>query len=335
MSAMSISKPKKVELNELDDSLPKTQWFNHSLIHYQGFWCENRILENIIAFQTHFKAQDTDIILASLPKSGSTWLKSLLYTILNRKSTSLHTISQQVFQTKNPHELIPNLEFQIYKKNNKNQQDLIELPSPRLFSTHIPFLSLPDSIQSSKSQIVYVCRNPVDTFVSAWYFQLSFDNNKEIKPSMEMMEDYVDKFCKGLCTFGPYESHLLGYWNEHLTNPDKVLFLEYEGLKKEPKKHIRKLAEFVGCPFSEEEENENVIENVIKICSFESLKKMDVNKNGKANPVVENKHFFRKGEVGDWKNDLSPLMANKIYQILEGKLKEAGFAFKYYQSTTE
>ncbi|XP_057541088.1 cytosolic sulfotransferase 15-like isoform X2 [Amaranthus tricolor] len=265
MNAMSNSKPKnavdleqlKAEFKELDISLPKALWFNHPLQHYQGFWGPSIALENIIAFQTHFEAQDSDIILASLPKTGTTWLKSLLYTILNRKSTSLHTISQQVFQTKNPHELVPSFEFSIYKKFNETQPDLSDLPSPRLFSTHIPFLSLPDSIKSSKSRIVYVCRNPLDTFVSTWYFNLSFYMNKDMKPSMEMMEEYVDKYCMGLFLFGPYESHLLGYWKEHLQNPDRVLLLEYEGLKKEPKAHVRKLADFIGCPFSEEEENEN------------------------------------------------------------------------------
>ncbi|CAO2820820.1 unnamed protein product [Amaranthus hypochondriacus] len=67
------------------------------------------------------------------------------------------------------------------------------------------------------------------------------------------------------------------------------------------------------------------------MCSFQSLKEIDVSKNGKSIPFVENKHFFRKGEVGDWKNDLSPLMVKKIDQILQGKLKEAGFSFKYYE----
>ncbi|CAO2820825.1 unnamed protein product [Amaranthus hypochondriacus] len=327
---MSISNPKnplEVEFKELDISLPKAVWLNRPLYHYQGFWCPSFVLENTITLQTHFEAQDTDIILASLPKTGTTWLKSLLYTILNRKTTySLHDISQQVFQSKSPHQLVPHFEI---------QPDLSELPSPRLFATHLPYLSLPNSVKSSKSRIVYVCRNPVDTFVSAWHFHFSFDRNKDMKPSMEMMEESVDKFCKGLCTFGPYESHLLGYWKEHLRNPNKVLLLEYEGLKKEPKAQLRKLADFVGCPFSEKEENENVIEEVIRICSIQNMKEMEVNKNGQFFSIVENKHFFRKGEVGDWKNDLSPLMAKKLDQVLQGKLKEAGFAFTYYYQPPE
>ncbi|XP_057541089.1 cytosolic sulfotransferase 15-like [Amaranthus tricolor] len=321
----------EAKFKELELTLPKQLWFGFSFHNYQGFWCPTFILKNVIAFQTHFEAQDTDIILASLPKTGTTWLKSLLYTILNRKSTSLHTISQQVFQTKNPHELVTSFEFNIYKNFNETQPDLSDLPSPRLFSTHIPFLSLPDSIKSSKSRIVYVCRNPLDTFVSTWHFNLSFDTNKDMKSSTEMMEEYVDKFCTGLLRFGPYDSHLLEYWKEYLQNPDRILFLEYEGLKKEPKAHLRKLADFLSCPFSEEEENENVVEEIIKICSFQSLKEKDVNKNGKAVPIVENKHFFRKGEVGDWNNDLTASMAKKLDQLLQGKLKEAGFSFTYYQ----
>ncbi|CAO2820822.1 unnamed protein product [Amaranthus hypochondriacus] len=318
------------EFEELQLSLPKQIWFGYPFQYYQGFWCPSLIFENTVAFQTHFEAQDTDIILASLPQTGTTWLKSLLFTILNRNLLS----SQQpfIFQNKNPHELVHHFEFNVYNKINAIQPDLTQLPTPRLFATHIPYLSLPDSIKSSKCRIVYVCRNPLDTFVSTWNFHLTHDRNKDIEPNIEMMEEYVDKFCKGFSTYGSYESHLLGYWNQRIGNPDKVLFVEYEGLKNEPKEHLRKLAKFLGCPFSKEEEKGDLIEDIIKLCSLESLKEMEVNKNGKFFPWFENRYFFRKGEVGDWKNELSPSMANKLDQILQGKLKEADFSFAYYHS---
>ncbi|XP_021860719.2 cytosolic sulfotransferase 13-like [Spinacia oleracea] len=313
------------EFKELKLSLPKAAWFeNSAMVLYKSFWCPQYFLKGAITFQNYFEAQDGDIILASLPRTGTTWLKSLLYTIINRDNFSSQ-FSQHPFHTKNPHDLVLYLEGLDLSTIIVGNQ-----PLPRLFATHLPYLSLSDSIKTSQCRIVYVCRNPLDTFVSLWHFYLQFERNKDIHPNMELMEEYIGKYCKGESPFGPYEDHLLGYWEESNRNPQKVLFLEYEGLKKEPKAHLKSLADFVGCPFSEEEEKQNVIDEIIKLCSLKSLKEMEVNKNGNFSPMVENKTFFRKGEVGDWTTHFTPSMAKQFHQMLR-KLNKAGFSFTYYR----
>ncbi|KAL2925728.1 Cytosolic sulfotransferase 15 [Bienertia sinuspersici] len=239
-------------------------------------------------------------------------------------------LSQHPFHTKNPHQLIPQFEFDVYKKISGDQPNLSHMPPPRIFGSHIPYPSLPESIKNSKCRMVYICRNPFDTFISSWHFLLKFDSNKGFKPNMEMMEKHVDKFCKGEYVFGPYEDHLLGYLKESRQNPLKVLFLEYEGLKNDPKTHLKKLAEFVGYPFSEEEEKRGVIDDIIKLCSLKSMKEMEVNKSGKYVPEFENNAYFRKGEVGDWINYLTPSMAKRIEDMQEKLTTKTGFSFTYY-----
>ncbi|KAI4332926.1 hypothetical protein L6164_017795 [Bauhinia variegata] len=44
------------------------------------------------------------------------------------------------------------------------------MSSPRLFSTHVPYASLPKSMKESKCRVVYVCRNAFGTLVSLWHF---------------------------------------------------------------------------------------------------------------------------------------------------------------------
>uniref|UniRef100_A0A803MMS7 Sulfotransferase n=2 Tax=Chenopodium quinoa TaxID=63459 RepID=A0A803MMS7_CHEQI len=144
-------------------------------------------------------------------------------------------------------------------------------------------------------------------------------------------EEYFGKFCEGKFPYGPYEDHVLGYWKESIQNPNKVLFLEYEGLKEDPKAHLKKLAEFVGYPFSEEEENKGIIDGIIKLCSFKNLKEMKVNDSGNAYGIFENKALFRKGEVGDWTNYLTPSMTNRFDQNFHEKFKDTNFSSKYYQ----
>ena len=71
--------------NELFSKLPKGKgWWAEHLFHYQGFWLSNRALGGLLLIQDNFKPQPSDIFLATTPKSGTTWLKALLFSIVNR-----------------------------------------------------------------------------------------------------------------------------------------------------------------------------------------------------------------------------------------------------------
>jgi len=55
-----------------------------------------------------------------------------------------------------------------------------------------------------------------------------------------------------------------------------------------------------------------------------------VNKSGKSIKNFENKDLFRKGEVGDWVNYLSPTMVKQLTKLMEEKLGAAGLSFKVF-----
>ncbi|XP_027908642.1 cytosolic sulfotransferase 15-like [Vigna unguiculata] len=121
-----------------------------------------------------------------------------------------------------------------------------------------------------------------------------------------------------------------GYWKESLARPNKVLFLKYEDLKENVNFHVKSIAEFLGCPFSAEEESDGDIESIMKLCSFEKMKDLEVNVSGKLDKFIDNKLFFRKGEIGDWVNYFSPSMITKLSKVIEEKLSGSGLSFKMY-----
>ncbi|KAL3746933.1 hypothetical protein ACJRO7_015811 [Eucalyptus globulus] len=106
--------------------------------------------------------------------------------------------------------------------------------------------------------------------------------------------------------------------------PEKVLFMMYEQMKVDPHVHVRRLADFLGCPFSKEELRDGTLEGILKICSFDNMSALEVNKCGKLWTGAETKWFFRRGEVGDWVNCMSSEMGERIDGVMEEKLHGSG-----------
>lgn len=141
------------------------------------------------------------------------------------------------------------------------------------------------------------------------------------------LEDVFEKFCRGVSIYGPFWDHVLEYWEESLKNPKKVFFLKYEEMKEQPELHLTKLADFLGCSFSSKEEEERMVDGILEICSFHNLSNLKVNKVGKLPSGEDYSAFFRKGEVGDWKNHLTKEMVERLDKICEEKLDGSGLKF--------
>ncbi|XP_034684193.1 cytosolic sulfotransferase 12-like [Vitis riparia] len=310
------------EHRDLLSSLPREKgWVTSHLFQYQGFWHTSRHLKGVVACQQHFQAHDPDILLVTTPKSGTTWLKAMAFALLKR--VRFPDARHHPLLTNNPHELVPFLEIKLYAES--KVPDLTSFTPPRLFSTHLPFTSLPESVNTSGCKLVYLCRNPRDTFVSFWQFtnKLRLENM-----GTNLLEEVFDKFCRGVSLSGPFWDHVLGYWKESLEKPEKILFLKYEEMKAQPHVQLRRLAEFLGCPFCPEEETRCVVDEILQLCSFENLSNLEVNKNGKLSSGEEHSAFFRRGQVGDWVNYLTAEMLDRLDHITEEKLHGSGLKFE-------
>ncbi|KAL0447554.1 UNVERIFIED_CONTAM: Cytosolic sulfotransferase 15 [Sesamum latifolium] len=311
----------KDEFQELLQTLEQVSCDGLPLLKYYGCWVPIVTFRMILAAQKHFKAKDTDIILSTMPKSGTTWLKALTFSIANRHR---FTIDQSPLLTSSPHTLVPFLDLNVYW--DQENPDLENIPRPRIFSTHMHFKMLPHSIHETDCRTIYLCRNPLDQFVS--YIHFSSQNEFGKGRDLVAIDEAFDMYCRGMSSYGPFWDDILGYWNAHLENPGKVLFLKYEDLKEDITSQVKKIAEFIGFPFSLEEEEQGLIDQISGLCSFESLRNLAVNKTGDINGVVKHASFFRKGQVGDWTNYLTPAMAERMKQLMDSKFEGSGLMFK-------
>ncbi|KAJ6718603.1 CYTOSOLIC SULFOTRANSFERASE 12-RELATED, partial [Salix purpurea] len=96
------------EFRDLIGSIPTEKgWVANHLHQYQGFWHTSRQLQGVLACQKHFQAHDGDIFLVTTPKSGSTWLKAVMFALVNR--VSFPDPKQHPLLTDNPHALVNTL----------------------------------------------------------------------------------------------------------------------------------------------------------------------------------------------------------------------------------
>ncbi|KAF8104078.1 hypothetical protein N665_0181s0097 [Sinapis alba] len=293
------------ETKNFISSLPAEKDFmGYSLYNYKGCWYYPNTLQAVLDLQDHFRPQKNDIILASLPKGGTTWLKSLVFAVVHREKYRENPQTQPLL-SHNPHDLVPFLEIELYASS--QTPDLAKFPSPMIFSTHMHLNALHEATTKSSSspcKIVYVCRGLKDTFVSGWHYKNMLHRTKMDQARFELM---FDAYFKGVTLYGPYWEHMLSYWKGSLEDKENVLFMRYEEIIEEPLLQVKRLAEFLNFPFTKEEEESGLI-----------------NKNGRTRIGIDSNVFFRKGEVGDWKNHLTSQMAKKFDEVVEFKLRGSG-----------
>ncbi|KAL5719481.1 hydroxyjasmonate sulfotransferase [Ranunculus cassubicifolius] len=150
-----------------------------------------------------------------------------------------------------------------------------------------------------------------------WHF------GKHVLPNSMTLEEAFEKFCRGIVWSGPHWDQALDYWKMSLANPKQVLFLKFEDLKGDLTNQLKIMARYLGCPFSDEEERCGVIDEIERMCSFQHLSNLEVNKTGKRCIVGA------VNSVGDWTNLLTSSMAERLDRLVEQKLQGSGLTITY------
>ena len=88
------------------------------------------------------------------------------------------------------------------------------------------------------------------------------------------------------------------------------------------------MADFIGYPFSTDEETQGVIQEIETLCSLSNLKDLMVSTSGNYLQNHANTSFLRKGKVGDCANYLSSSTRHHLEREMQEK--PSGFGLTWF-----
>jgi aryl sulfotransferase len=259
------------------------------------------------------------IWLASYPKSGNTWFRTFISNLLNEKHEEI-SINQLktdgIFCSRAIFDSIAGVEAsnltaaEIDRLRPKVYNHLARTAERNFFiKVHDAYTYLEDGtplLGTENAKAIYIMRNPLDVAVS-------FANHasKDLDTMVKNMGDATFAFCNNKNRLANQLRQQLLTWSAHVESWAQateipVHLVRYEDMKLNPVPTFTAAVRFMGLDCSEEQ-----IEKAIQMSDFKKLKAEEAAKGFKERPY-QTVAFFRKGEVGDWRNHLTEAQRDKL-----------------------
>ena len=277
------------------------------------------------------------IWLASYPKSGNTWVRSIISSLLYTEDGIFNfKLLKKIDQFPKKayfKEFINNFNnFNEIKKNWIVVQDKINLDNKvKLFKTHPGKYTVENdnfTNEDNSCGVIYVVRDPRNVVKSiSNHYSLSIEQSLKIMLSVKIIGNGKDIKEDHL---GIYT--LLGTWNDHYRswtrNKKNLLVIRYEDLISNTQIEIEKIIFFLK-KYTDFKTSDSKIKNILKTTSFESLKKMeseDLFIEGVLNKETKSKvKFFNLGPKNKWKGEVNDNIIDSIEKNFEKEMLELNY----------
>ncbi|XP_073492104.1 sulfotransferase 1 family member D1-like isoform X2 [Aquarana catesbeiana] len=260
--------------------------------------------DNVVKFQ----AREDDLLIATYPKSGTTWVSKIVDLIMNGgdlEKSQKGAIFERVPFMESGGPGFPSA-----------TEILNNLDPPRVIKTHLQADVLPKSFWEKNCKMIYVARNAKDVAVSYYHFyRMAYGH-----PEPGTWDEYLNAYMEGNVAFGSWAKHVKGWWEMRKKN--KILYLFYEDMLEDPKREIRKVMKFMNQELPEE-----IVEKIHKNTSFQAMKDNPM-ANYSAFPLMDHSisPFMRKGIRGDWKNQFT-IAQNERFEYYQKEMSNTDLTF--------
>ena len=198
-------------------------------------------------------------------------------------------------------------------------------PRPRTLQSHLPYHFYGDRVAEAGGKIVYIMRNPKDAAVSRFFYCHALDVRGELE-RLDLRQFIPLFFETDAIGFGNVFDHFTSFWSRRAR--PHLLIVFYEDLIADKATEVRKIASFLDQTLTDDQ--------VARIVAATSFGAMAANSSARmlkceleAGLVRADFDFYRKGQIGNWKNHFTVAESEAADAIIKTRLSSQGLYFRY------
>jgi len=253
----------------------------------------------------HLGLKSHDAFLASYPRSGSTWLRFILFEVLSGEDAGFRKIEDRLPEIM-VHRGIPPI-----------------LPGGgRLIKTH-------EQYRREYKKAVFLVRDVRDVFLSV-YAGFSAIGMVPLVSKGEDIDSFLLSFLEGKAlAMGSWHEHSRSWLESPIAKDGNLMVIRYEDLRQNPEEMVGRLLQFVGIT-----PDARLIRRAIENNTLQQMrKKEDKAKEagehsillGRRTSSEEGSRFVRNGAVAGWRGKLTDAQLKIIQQYTGDTLAAVGY----------
>jgi hypothetical protein len=251
-----------------------------------------------IVYYRHRDFRPADVFLASYPRSGSTWLRFMLYEMITGDPSTFGNVNS-AFRVVGEHFGAAGL-----------------LPTQgRLIGTH-------EQYRPAYHKVLYLVRDVRDVVLS------QFPREKEMGVAAKTFDDYLYQLMTGRKRHGSWHQHVLSYLDSDTATRGEFLLIKFEDMRRDTEQTFKRILDFLGMQI-----DRHVILHAIESNSLQSMRTKEDQLHSTTVRIPRHPHkgsheearFVRSGSVGSWREQLTAAQIALIQSFAGTALLRLGY----------